>query len=102
MHLSPIMHGVVVMSKTAQIAAIEAALVALRRAQKRRALARLSRRTGEGARRSDRALRLPSHVDRHPAGDQDREEDREVDHQCDGPVFGKYLIDRLAHVVRPD
>ncbi|QSB13156.1 winged helix-turn-helix transcriptional regulator [Natronosporangium hydrolyticum] len=38
------------MGKTAQIATIEGALVALRRAQKRRALARLSRRTGEGAR----------------------------------------------------
>lgn len=33
--------------KTADIAAIEAAVVALRRAQKRRALARLSRRSGE-------------------------------------------------------
>jgi DNA-binding MarR family transcriptional regulator len=41
------MHGVTVTDKAAQIADIEAALVALRRAQKRRALARLSQRSGD-------------------------------------------------------
>ena len=43
------MHWVIVMGKAAEIAAIGAALVALRRAQRRRALAGLSRRRGERA-----------------------------------------------------
>jgi DNA-binding MarR family transcriptional regulator len=43
------MHGAAVADKSAQIAAIEGAVVDLRRAQKRRALARMSRRTGEHA-----------------------------------------------------
>ena len=46
MYLSSIMHGVALADKAAQIADIEAAVVALRRAQKRRALARLSRGAG--------------------------------------------------------
>jgi DNA-binding MarR family transcriptional regulator len=44
------------MDKSAQVAAIEAAVVALRRSQKRRALARLARRDGE---RSDGRAGLP-------------------------------------------
>src|SRR4051794_10547415 len=43
------MHGVTVTDKAARIADIEAALVALRRAQKRRALARRSQRSGDRA-----------------------------------------------------
>lgn len=49
MYLFLIMHEVIVTDKATQIAAIETALVALRRAQRRRALAGLSRRRSEPA-----------------------------------------------------
>ncbi|MDM4718210.1 MarR family winged helix-turn-helix transcriptional regulator [Micromonospora sp. WMMA1363] len=59
MNLSKIMHEVIVTDKATQIAAIEAALVALRRAQRRRALAGLSRRRGG---RADDLTNLPDAV----------------------------------------